>query len=73
MTSAFSWQNSISLCPATFLWAAQKHGREELPFAQGQGLQPRGATTRSRSGAAAERSNPHIQGVAPVWAQEGQE
>jgi len=32
------------------------HGREELPHVQGQRQQPRGATLRLRSGAAAERS-----------------
>ena len=31
---------------------------EELPYVQGQRLQPRGATTHLKSGEAAERSNP---------------
>ena len=33
-------------------------GREEQPHARGQGQQPRGATPRPRSGAAAGRTNP---------------
>ena len=33
-------------------------GGEELPLAQGQEWLPRGALARSRSGAAAERTNP---------------
>ena len=33
-------------------------GREELPYAQGQGWRPRGATPCPRSGAVAERSYP---------------
>ena len=36
----------------------QKHGREELPLAQGQGQRAGGATPRPSSGAAAKRSNP---------------
>ena len=45
MTSAFSWQNSISLCPATGTHSAAERsyptsevrgsGREELPHVQG--------------------------------------
>ena len=35
----------------------QKHSREELPHAQGQGQRLRGATPCPRSGVAAERSN----------------
>ena len=62
----------------------QKHGPEELPLAQGQGLRPRvpgcvgtGAAERSypmpevRGGRREEQ--PHIQGAAAARVQEGQE
>ena len=39
-------------------WSDGLRGREELPLAQGQEWLPRGALARSRSGAAAERTNP---------------
>ena len=55
---------SCSLCLFWLLlfvrlqWTMQRHGREKLPLAQGQGQWPRGATPRPRSEAVAERSNP---------------
>ena len=60
MSSAFSWQNSISLCPASFRihrWL-RRHaecGREELPHIRCQGQKRGGPFDR---GAAAERSYP---------------
>ena len=68
MTSAFSWQNSISLCPASFHIPRPNlpvtpypkgSGQEELPRIQGQGQQPRvpgcdGARTAERSYPASE-------------------
>ena len=42
----------------------QKHSREELPYARGQGQWP---------GAAAGRTNPHVQGAVAARAQEGLE
>ena len=62
----------------------QKHGREELPLAQGQRQQPRvpgcvgtGAaerrypTSEIRGGSREEQA--HVQGAVAAWAQEGQE
>ena len=63
-----------------------RSGLEEIPDTQGQGQQPRRATTRPSSGAVAERSyptpevrgsgreeQPHVQGAVAALAQEGQE
>ena len=65
---------------------ARGGGREELPYAQGQGRRPGGPTPYPRPGAAAGRSyptpkdrgggwedQPHIQGAVAARAQEGLE
>ena len=74
MTSAFSWQNSISLCPAEGRAKAQaavtarraKHGREEPPHIRGQRQKPGGPHARR---AAAKRSYPtsEVRGSGPEY------
>ena len=58
------WNQSVVPCPVLTVasWparrTAQKHGREELPLAQGQRRRLRRATSHPRSRVAAERSYP---------------